>query len=52
MLAFIGHPVVTLERISFGGITAHDVLPGSYRPLTTEEIKTLKKAVTASSEKE
>ena len=45
MLDRIGHPVITLERISFGGITAEGMPPGAYRPLTDEEVKCLKAAV-------
>ncbi|MBT4485450.1 MAG: rRNA pseudouridine synthase [Candidatus Latescibacteria bacterium] len=52
MLAHIGHPVVTLERISFGGITADAIPPGSYRPLTSKEIKILKKATAMPSAKD
>ena len=52
MLAHIGHPVVTLERISFGGITAHAIPPGSYRSLTTKEVKRLKKTTAMSSAKD
>ena len=43
MLKHIGHPVRTLERISFGGITARGVPPGAYRPLEAHEIEMLKK---------
>jgi 23S rRNA pseudouridine2605 synthase len=45
MLDRIGHSVITLERISFGGITAEGMPPGAYRPLTDEEVKCLKAAV-------
>ena len=45
MLKHIGHPVKTLERISFGGITAHDLPLGAYRSLDADEIEILKKAV-------
>jgi 23S rRNA pseudouridine2605 synthase len=45
MLDRIGHPVITLERISFGGITAEGMPSGAYRPLTDEEVKCLKAAV-------
>jgi 23S rRNA pseudouridine2605 synthase len=38
MLETLGHPVITLERTAFGGITAKGLPPGSYRPLTAEEI--------------
>lgn len=45
MLEHIGHPVKTLERISFGGITAGDLPLGAYRKLNAGEIERLKKAV-------
>ena len=45
MLKHIGHPVKTLERISFGGITAHDVPLGAYRSLKAGELDMLKKMV-------
>jgi pseudouridine synthase len=45
MLKLIGHPVMTLERISFGGITIQDIPMGAYRPLKTSEVKMLKKLV-------
>ena len=48
MLGCLRHFVRTLERISFGGITAADVPLGSYRPLRMEEIEHLKKAVSLS----
>ncbi len=45
MLKYIGHPVRTLERISFGGVTLQGLPQGTYRPLTVEETDCLKKAV-------
>jgi len=45
MLKHIGHPVRTLERISFGGITAQDLPLGTYRPLKDGEVEMLKKMV-------
>jgi len=45
MLKHIGHPVKTLERISLGGITVHDVPLGAYRPLKSGEVEMLKKMV-------
>jgi len=45
MLKHIGHSVKTLERISFGGITAHDLPMGSYRPFESDEVEMLKKVV-------
>jgi 23S rRNA pseudouridine2605 synthase len=45
MLDHIGHPVLELERISFGGLTAEGLRPGKYRPLTMEEVDRLRRAV-------
>ncbi len=45
MLEHVGHPVIDLERISFGGITAKGIGPGSYRPLADSELSMLRKAV-------
>jgi 23S rRNA pseudouridine2605 synthase len=43
MLDAVGHPVRTLDRLSFGGLTAEDVPIGSRRNLSGEEIAMLKK---------
>ena len=45
MMKHIGHPVKTLERISFGGITALCLPLGAYRALDADEIELLKEAV-------
>jgi len=45
MLKHIGHPVRTLERISFGGITARELPLGVYRALDSVEIDRLKRMV-------
>jgi len=45
MLGLIGHPVKTLERLSFGGITAGSLPLGGYRCLTPGEVARLGKAV-------
>ncbi len=45
MFEAVGHPVLELERLSFGGITAGSADRGSYRPLADTEIETLKRAV-------
>ena len=45
MLAHIGHPVRMLERVSFGGIEARDILPGNYRALNNKEIENLKRSI-------
>ncbi len=43
MFEIVGRPVMTLERVSFGGITADSVSPGSYRFLSDDEVALLKK---------
>lgn len=44
MLKAVGNQVLTLKRIAFAGLCLEDTLAcGTYRPLTDEEIKTLKK---------
>jgi len=40
----IGHPVRTLKRIRIGPIADKTLRPGSYRELTTEEVRKLKHA--------
>ncbi|MFC1511706.1 pseudouridine synthase [Candidatus Latescibacterota bacterium] len=45
MLEAVGHPVRSLERISFGGITAKDLKRGKYRQLTPREVASLKAQV-------
>jgi 23S rRNA pseudouridine2605 synthase len=45
MLDHLGHPVIMLERMSFGGITAGKMKPGDYRELTSNEVKMLKKMI-------
>ncbi len=45
MFQHIGHPVKSLERLSFGGITARGLPLGAYRPLEQDEIDLLKKTV-------
>ncbi len=44
MLEYVGHPVITLERIAFGGLTVKGIDQGSYRPLSERELEMLKKA--------
>ncbi|MBX3276005.1 MAG: rRNA pseudouridine synthase [Sandaracinaceae bacterium] len=39
----IGHPVQRLVRVEFAGLTAEDLRPGEYRPLTKKELDRLKK---------
>jgi len=45
MFDAVGHPVRTLERISFGGVTAEGLPPGGYRPLGADEVERLREAV-------
>lgn len=45
LLAAVGHPVVWLMRESMGGVSLPEtLLPGQSRPLTDEEIQTLRRA--------
>jgi len=41
MFETIGHPVVKLERVAFGGVSLGDVELGQWRLLDTHEVKTL-----------
>jgi 23S rRNA pseudouridine2605 synthase len=41
----VGHPVLQLRRISFGGIVVGSLRPGQWRMLTSEEIARLRKLV-------
>ncbi|HDP34637.1 MAG TPA: rRNA pseudouridine synthase [Candidatus Hydrogenedentes bacterium] len=45
MCAAVGHPVETLQRISFAGIEAKGLRPGEWRYLSAEEIANLRKCV-------
>lgn len=42
MFAAVGHPVSKLKRIQFGPIKDDRLKPGEWRPLSPQEIKTLK----------
>ncbi|MCL4132441.1 UNVERIFIED_CONTAM: hypothetical protein GTU68_053883 [Idotea baltica] len=44
MLAAIGHKVRVLKRVSIGPLKLADLPRGAHRPLTAQEIKTLKRA--------
>jgi 23S rRNA pseudouridine2605 synthase len=44
MLAAVGHKVRVLKRVSIGPLKLADLPRGAHRPLTTQEIKTLKRA--------
>ncbi len=41
MFAAVGHPVVTLKRLSVGGLTLGELAPGACRKLTADEIARL-----------
>lgn len=43
MMEHLGHPVISLERVSFGSLSAEGLPPGSYRPLTAREVDRLKR---------
>ncbi len=45
MLGHVGHPVIELERLSFGGLTCDDLKRGEYRELTADEVNNIKKRV-------
>jgi len=40
----VGHPVTELERISMAGLRLGDLPPGQYRPLSANELATLRSA--------
>jgi pseudouridine synthase len=44
MAEAVGHPVVRLERMAIGDLTAQDLPPGKFRPLTDGEVLNLRKA--------
>lgn len=45
MLQTVGHPVVSLHRLGFGPLALGDLPLGKSRPLTTEEVCALRRAV-------
>lgn len=45
MLSAVGHPVLRLNRVSFGGITAEGLALGSWRLLTADEVARLRESV-------
>lgn len=45
MFSAVGHHVLQLNRVDFGGITAQGLQPGAWRLLTTSEVESLKNAV-------
>lgn len=44
MCETVGHPVIALERISFGPVLLGDLEPGAWRELTSEELSALNAA--------
>jgi 23S rRNA pseudouridine2605 synthase len=48
MLEKIGHPVLKLKRIRINGLELGELEPGTYRYLTPEEIKKIKKEIVIS----
>jgi pseudouridine synthase len=44
MAEAVGHPVVRLERVQIGELSASDLPPGQFRPLTAGEVTSLRKA--------
>lgn len=45
MCAYVGHPVIALLRTSMGPLQLSGLAPGSYRPLTADEVRRLRRAV-------
>lgn len=45
MLDAVGHPVRRLTRVTFGGLDLGDLPPGASRPLTSEELQSLRELV-------
>lgn len=45
MCEAVGHPVVRLVRTRIGPIRDPDLAPGQWRPLTTDEVRSLERAV-------
>lgn len=51
MLASLGHDVVSLKRVSFGGLALSHLPAGAWRPLTPREVDRLRRLVRLSAEK-
>jgi 23S rRNA pseudouridine2605 synthase len=51
LCAAIGHPVVRLFRPQYAGISVEGMAPGTYRPLSPEEIAALKRAAEGEGER-
>jgi len=47
MLERVGHPVIKLKRIRINGLSLGRMEPGTFRHLTPEEVKRLKKGVSS-----
>jgi 23S rRNA pseudouridine2605 synthase len=47
MLEAVGHPVLKLKRVAYDGLGLGDLPPGRLRPLTSEEVARLERAVRA-----
>ena len=47
MTAAVGLPTLRLIRAAIGGITLHNLQPGQWRRLSTAEVDTLKRSVSA-----
>jgi 23S rRNA pseudouridine2605 synthase len=45
MLAAVGHPVLRLHRSGYAGLGVDGLQPGEWRPLTRDEVETLRGAV-------
>ena len=43
MFSALGHPVVSLKRVSFGPIVLGEQPQGTLRPLSAEEVESLKR---------
>ncbi len=46
MFSAVGHPVIELERVSFGPVRLGDLAPGRWRMLSDSEVAALRDAVT------
>jgi 23S rRNA pseudouridine2605 synthase len=42
MCEAVGHPVISLERIAFGGLELHGLAPGAHRLLSAAEVDRLR----------
>ena len=45
MLEAVGHPVRSLRRSAYAGLTADGIAPGGWRELTPEEVSRLRELV-------